>query len=92
VTAQDFEFAIDVADAAARDAMLRALAGQVMNSLGCGAAAAAPLLAGLAGAIDRAGASAAPGCRVRFERRGGTVEIEVSSNAGRLWHATEPIP
>jgi hypothetical protein len=91
VPAHDFEFSIDVSGGTPFDDLLRDLTAQVTDHLG----GATDVIAGIAEPLNAAVAratAAARGCKVWFRRAGRTLEIEVTSGAGRIWQASRTIP
>ena len=93
MSAQDFDFALDIAAAPDSNASVRELLSDLVARVLERAGAGGDATAGLADAIQRAvanGSRGSEGCRVQFQARDGRLRIVVSSRAGEIWQREIP--
>jgi hypothetical protein len=92
VPSHDFYFALEISSQGVPAALVEDLAGQVFRYTHCAESA----VPGLAAALEQAVATSVTGgdnrCDVQFRAHGGTLEVLVSSNAGRVWQTKLTIP
>jgi hypothetical protein len=91
VSAPPFYFALEFSSQGVAASLLRDLVAQVMQYVGCADAE----VPELSDALERAVEKSAYGerrCDVQFRAQGGTLEILVSSNGGRVWQTSRAIP
>jgi 2-methylaconitate cis-trans-isomerase PrpF len=92
VSDHDFVFAVDLSDPAQFDPMLAEVARAVFVHVGYHAAAASELAAALKGALVKAAAGGGQRCTLRFEARGGELQMAVSCDGGGEWRTSRPLP
>lgn len=81
----DFLFDVGLSNEARFDEMVRDLAASILGHVGCPGAAAGETLALVRAELARGAAEGLHGCRVRFRKRPGALEIVVSYTGGREW-------
>jgi hypothetical protein len=92
VSDHDFVFALDLSDLAQFDPMLAEVARAVFVHVGYHPAAAGELTAALKAALLKEAAGAGRRCALRFEARGGELQIVVSCDGGAEWRTSRPLP
>ena len=88
----EFFFALEFSSQGVPASLVEDLASQVFRYVGCSAAT----VSGLTEAFEEATAGSAvgghPRCDVQFRAHNGKFDVLVSSNGGRIWQETLPIP
>jgi hypothetical protein len=92
VAAPEFYFALEFSSQGVPAGLLGELASQVLDHLGCRDGSAPDLPEALQEAVASGVTSAGDRCDVQFRAHGGTLEILVSRNGGRIWQASRHIP
>lgn len=91
MAAHEFFFALEFSSQGASASLLEELASYVLGHVGCSR----DEVPELASALEQAVAKGAHGdrrCDVQFRVRDRKLEILVSSNGGRVWQTSRPIP
>jgi hypothetical protein len=88
----DFFFALDLPDPPHSAPMLTELVTAVLSHAGFTAPAIRELAAVLHGVIADGAAAGRPGCHVRFEARGGELQIVIVRAGSPEWRTTRPLP
>lgn len=90
--AQDFFFALEFSSQGVPVDLLEALAEHVLGHVGSSGLPLPELTQALQTAVDKGTAAGAHRCDVQFRASGGKLDIVVSSNGGRIWQNSLPIP
>jgi hypothetical protein len=92
VTTHDFFFALEFSSQGVPADLLEELAAHVLAHVGSSAAPMPELTQALQTAVDKGTAAGVHRCDVQFRASGGKLDIVVSSNGGRIWQDSLPIP
>jgi hypothetical protein len=92
VPAQEFFFSLEFSSQGAPAALLNDLAAQVLGHVGCTGANLLALSDALQSAVAKGAAGGPRRCDVQFRVHGGTLEIVVTANGGRVWQTSLAIP
>ena len=92
MAAQPFFFTLEFSSQGVSADLLGDLTAQVLEHVGSSKAAVPELIASLQQAVAKGSAGADRRCDVQFQAQRGTLEIVVSSNGGRLWQTSLPLP
>ena len=92
MAAHEFFFALEFSSEGVPAALLGDLAFHVLGSVGCGDDSLRELPVALQAVVANEGTRGGCRCAVQFRAHGGTLEIVVSSNGGRIWQASRSIP
>ena len=87
----EFFFALEVSSQGVPATLLTELASHVLSRVGSSGEAVSGLGDALQEAVAATAASGERRCDVQFRAHGGTLEILVSSNGGRIWQTSRPI-
>jgi hypothetical protein len=92
VVSHEFFFALEFSSQGAPASLVEDLAGEVLRHTGCSPASVPGLSEACSRAAAASGAAGHPRCDVQFRAHDGKLDILVSSNGGRVWQETLPIP
>ena len=92
MTTDDFFFALEFSSQGVPADLLEALAAHVLEHVGSSGAPMPELTRALQTAVDKGTAAGVHRCDVQFRASGGKLDIVVSSNGGRIWQDSLPIP
>ena len=87
-----FSLSIELTGAPQFDALLRDVAGGVLQQAGYAPEAMEEILGGLRTTLAQNAVEGCRACRATFRREGGRLLIQVSFAGGREWHVTRPLP
>jgi hypothetical protein len=91
VIPHEFSFDVELPRRAASGGMVADLTSRILESVGCGGGEAAALAHELEAALRASAAGANGSCSLTFSAHGGRLEIALTSDGARLWHALRPI-
>jgi len=92
VPGPEFFFALELSSQGVPSTLLAELATQVLGHVGCSGVAIDELTAALQQAVKKGSTVGERRCDVQFQARSGELEVIVSSNGGRLYQTSYPIP
>jgi len=92
VATRDFFFSLEFSSQGAPAALLEELVAQLLAHVGSEDRTIPELTEALQKAVDTSAAAGQRRCDIQIRAHGGTLEIVVAANGGRIWQTSRAIP